>query len=135
MKSGWFERLVEVIEADDREYKAISQAAGLGQNYVQQLVKDGKDPTIGKFLAIMDVLGERHIEYIMTGARRQVASPEAALRSALIAYGVDRSQLELALGIIEKFLPKKEAVGRSKETPSDDQSQLANPRHVSTPSR
>lgn len=40
MHDGWFERLVAVIKADERDMKALSLEAGFGQNYVQQMVKE-----------------------------------------------------------------------------------------------
>jgi phage repressor protein C with HTH and peptisase S24 domain len=52
----WFTRLKEEIAADGRSYKVISLAAGLGQNYVQQMVaKDQppKIPTLEKLLAVL----------------------------------------------------------------------------------
>jgi phage repressor protein C with HTH and peptisase S24 domain len=52
----WFTRLKEEIAADGRSNKVISLAAGLGQNYVQQMVaKDQppKLPTLEKLLAVL----------------------------------------------------------------------------------
>ena len=68
---AWFDRFLELIEASKaagRDYKEISREAGLGQNYVQQMVKHRKQPTVEKFLAIMNVLGKSKVGYVMTGA-------------------------------------------------------------------
>jgi hypothetical protein len=133
MKNGWYDRLVEIIEADPREYKAISQAAGLGQNYVQQMIKDGKDPTLGKFLSIMHVLGDHHASYIITGLRKGEAQPtDAALRSAMLAYGVDRGDLDPVFAMIHGLMAAR---GVSPPQPSQphDQSEPANRHRVSAP--
>ncbi|NSY17227.1 hypothetical protein [Neorhizobium sp. AL 9.2.2] len=133
MKEGWYERLVDLIEADPRDYKVISQAAKLGQNYVQQMVKDGKQPTIDRFLAIMSALGSHHIMYVLTGERKaEPQEPVVALRSAMLAYGVDRSQLTLAVSIVDRFV-SPEAEEPPAQSQPDDQSQPASRHRVSTP--
>lgn len=47
--------------------KAISLAAGLGENYVQQLVKDRKKPRIDSFVKLLEALGRTDAIYIITG--------------------------------------------------------------------
>lgn len=57
----WFELLKEMIEKDGRPQRAISLAAGLGPNYVQQMVQKNQLPkpaTIEKLLAILNPKGE-----------------------------------------------------------------------------
>lgn len=67
MDSGWYERFLRAIEEDDRDMKAISRAAGLGPNYVQQMVKDGKRPGVDRFMAILNTLGSASALYVLTG--------------------------------------------------------------------
>ena len=67
MDKNWFPRLVEVIEADKRSKRDISLAAKFGPNYVQQMIKNGKQPTMDNFLDLLDVLGLAHTFYILTG--------------------------------------------------------------------
>ncbi len=52
----WFTRLKQAIEADGRAHKTISLAAGLGQNYVQQMFAKDQAPkpaTLEKILAVL----------------------------------------------------------------------------------
>lgn len=84
MDDNWFPRLIEAIEADPRSKRAISQAAGLGPNFVQQMIKNGKEPGAANLQALVRVLGTVKMFYIMTGIE---VSPEDEdfLRSALAA--------------------------------------------------
>lgn len=54
----WRRRLYEAIRADERSMSAISQAAGLGVNYVEQLMKSDKDirvPVLLKLCATLNI--------------------------------------------------------------------------------
>ena len=65
--SDWRARLSAAIEADARSYRDLSLKAGLGENYVVQMKRSGKTPTIDKFLALCSTLGVSPV-YILTGA-------------------------------------------------------------------
>lgn len=67
MDNGWFDRLVDAIIRDGRDMKAISLAAGLGQNYVQQMVKDRKKPKIDTLVRLLNELGRADTLWIITG--------------------------------------------------------------------
>lgn len=67
MDNGWFDRLVDAILRDGRDMKAISLAAGLGQNYVQQMVKDRKKPKIDTLVRLLNELGRADTLWIITG--------------------------------------------------------------------
>lgn len=67
MDNGWFDRLVDAIVRDGRDMKAISLAAGLGQNYVQQMVKDRKKPKIDTLVRLLNELGRADTLWIITG--------------------------------------------------------------------
>ena len=67
MRGGWQKRLFEAIENDGRDMKAISLAAGCGQNYVQQMIRDGKRPRIDNFVRILKTLGRASSLYIILG--------------------------------------------------------------------
>ena len=67
MKSGWFDRLKEAIAADPRGLRALSRDAGLGVNYVQQMIKDGKEPGTEKLTKLLEALGQGSSVYILTG--------------------------------------------------------------------
>ena len=67
MADGWYERFVEVIKADGRDLKAISLAAKCGENYVQQMIRENKRPSVDKFMAILDVIGSASAVYVLLG--------------------------------------------------------------------
>ncbi|WP_296441273.1 helix-turn-helix transcriptional regulator [Rhizobium sp. 60-20] len=84
--------------------------------------------------AIALALGCKPHDLLMPVAIRMEKSPEDALRSAMLAYGVDHGQIERAMKIIATFIPSTADEERSGQTPPDDQSQLANRPHESAPS-
>lgn len=103
MDNKWFERFVELIEADGRGMKAISLAAKCGENYVQQMVKNGKRPTVDKFMAILEVLGSASAVYVLTGFKlsgadleimRHLSSASAERRKALSVLLEDDNRQE-----------------------------------------
>jgi phage repressor protein C with HTH and peptisase S24 domain len=53
----WFTRLKEEITADGRSNKVLSLAAGLGQNYVQQMIAKDQPPKIPTLEKLLVVLG------------------------------------------------------------------------------
>ncbi len=67
MAETWFDRLEVAIARDGRSYRAISQAAECGPNYLQQMMKDRKEPGVDRFLRIVKVLGTASALYILTG--------------------------------------------------------------------
>lgn len=67
MNEDWLDRLVDLIKADGRGMKPLSRAAGLGENFIQQMIKDRKVPSIEKLMAILDVLGGTSAIYVLTG--------------------------------------------------------------------
>lgn len=100
--SAWFDRLLTLIEASKtagKDYKEISLAAGLGQNYVQQMVKERKQPTVDKFLAIMNVLGKSKVGFVLTGA--EISEEDMLLVEA--AAGLPPSAKPAALELFRKL--------------------------------
>jgi transcriptional regulator with XRE-family HTH domain len=69
MDDRWFERLLEAVRRDGRDMKAISLAAGLGENYVQQMVKDRKKPRIDTLVRLLQELGRADTLFIVTGTK------------------------------------------------------------------
>lgn len=56
MATDWRERLLAAIKADGRSDRAISLAAGLGENFVSQLRNSETDPSTKRVLALAAVL-------------------------------------------------------------------------------
>lgn len=63
----WRKRLLTAVDRDQRSDRRISIAAGLGENFVNQLRRHKKVPTIESFLALVDVLGTASAIYVLTG--------------------------------------------------------------------
>lgn len=56
MMTGWKQRLLAAIEADGRSDRAISLAADLGPNFVNELRNTEKEPSVKKVLKLADEL-------------------------------------------------------------------------------
>lgn len=72
MDNELFLRLVDVLTAMKDDGKSLSQMsldAGFGRNYVQQLIKNKKQPTLPKITALLDLLSDDQAIYVMTGLR------------------------------------------------------------------
>lgn len=82
MRVGWLNRLIEAIDADGRDYKAISLAARCGQNYVQQMIKEGKEPGTERFVRLLGALGRVPSLYVILGTD---LTPEDEELMALVA--------------------------------------------------
>ncbi len=67
MEKEWQKRFEARIEQDGRSARAISLAAGLGPNFVQQMLKTGREPGIDKFLAVLGAMGTSSALYVLTG--------------------------------------------------------------------
>jgi len=52
MMEGWRERLIAAVDADPRSDRAISLAAGLGPNFVNELRRQDKEPGVKKVLKL-----------------------------------------------------------------------------------
>lgn len=103
MKNGWFERLIEAIEADPRAPRAISLAARCGPNYVQQMMKDGKEPGADRLARLLEVLGGASALYVLSG----VTASDADLEMLRILNRLPAKSKEQALRFFET-LPSAE---------------------------
>ena len=82
----WKKRLDAAIKAKGLSARAASINAGLGPGYVHSVLVEGKDPTVGKLMALCDAIG---------------ASP------TFILYGVDVSQEDAEILRLMKESPRK----------------------------
>lgn len=69
MNTDWQNRLAEIVDADPRSLRAISMDANLGPNYLFQMIKGGKQPTIDKLYAILDQFQDGDALYVLLGVR------------------------------------------------------------------
>ena len=100
MKEDWFERFLEALQADPRGMRQISLDAGCGVNYVQQLVTNKKEPTVGRFVRVLDTLGAATALYVITGLR-VTSEDEGFLRLALRLDSKSRADLASFLAALE----------------------------------
>lgn len=131
-------RIQQRLEATNQSAAAASAKAGLSKDAIRNIeraVEQEKEAgaSTQTLLKLAPVLGTTASWLIEGNGPEERKSPEAALRSALLAYGVDRSQLDRAIRIIDTFVPTTEAEETPEQTPPDDQSQPANRRRVSAP--
>ncbi len=97
MHENWKKRLVEAIDADSRSDRAISKAAGLGVNFVNELKNTDKDPSVNKVLRLAKELNlsvaqvflgyelTSDDEYLLSVLRTIPNEQKAALLTALQA--------------------------------------------------
>lgn len=134
MKDGWRERLLAAIDGDERSDRAISLAAGLGPNYVSQLrgtqAAAPKKPNIEYVRKLAATLG-KELSSIVGPADDDA---DTRLRSALLAYGVDKDDLHQALRAIKGFVEDVSGDEQSERDHSPAQAAPANPRRTKEPS-
>ncbi|MFK0273683.1 helix-turn-helix domain-containing protein [Ensifer sp. NPDC090286] len=90
------------------------------------------DVTAAQLLLLPDEAGPSDRSSTKSKDEKMGADALAALRAALIAYGVDKSQLATLLPVIDTFV-KKAKPAQSEQTDSRGQSQPATPRRVKAP--
>lgn len=134
MKDGWRERLLAAIDADGRSDRAISLAAGLGPNFVSQMrgtkAAAPKKPNIEYVRKLAAALGKEMSSIV--GATDEAA--DARLRSALLAYGVDKDDLVQAMRAIKGFVEDASGDGQLESDHSQAHTEPASPRHDKAPS-
>lgn len=96
MSEGWFDRLREAIEASDKSMPEISLAAGRGRNYVQQMLKNRKQPGIENLLRILDALGSADAIYVLTG----IQLTQETLDFVRVFEKIPDSQIDHALAVL-----------------------------------
>lgn len=130
--------IAEWVKYRDITQEKLAEEAGYSTSSINQL-KNGKQ---GYSQAALEALARAlkcepweliAVNPLNTGRDIDTDRAARSLRSALLAYGVDNSQVGLAIDIIGRFVAHEPDEGQSEQNPTDDQSQPANRRHVSTP--
>ena len=111
------EKLAEMIGSTS---SAISQLENGIINYTQ--------PTLE---AIARAVGCRPGDLLNRPPEQGADTPDARLRSAMLAFGVDASQLQRAIAIVRTFVGSEE---QQEQSQPGDQSQPANHRREEAPS-
>lgn len=92
--TSWRTRLIEAIDADGRSDRAISLAAKLGPNFVNELRNQNKEASVSKVLALAEQV---HVSagFLFTGLAFSTQDEEV-LR-AFLALGPEQRQALLTL--------------------------------------
>lgn len=105
MEDGWIQRLWVAVERDGRSARAISLAAKLGPNYLNQTRIRGTYPVSDKLASLLDVLGPEAALYVMTGL--EISAEDQAFLKLLSQYGPEDKKA--ARAVIEAVLVRQAA--------------------------
>lgn len=100
MTELWRERLIKAIEADPRSLRAISKDAGLGPNYVTQMISGNKGPTAAALVKLAETL-QVSVTFIFTGAEMSQVD-EDLLK---LAAEMDETEKTHLLGLLRARKP------------------------------
>ncbi|NBW22994.1 MAG: XRE family transcriptional regulator [Caulobacteraceae bacterium] len=113
MSSEIIQRLAEVIAADPRSKRQISMAAGLGQNYVQQILSGERDPTITRVAAVLNVLGSASILYVISGVKIGPEEEEFLRVALMLPPDLRRDAMSLLKSIAEREAQQSQQADRT----------------------
>lgn len=130
--------IAEWLEHRGMTQEHLAAEAGYSVSSINQLVNAKQGYSQVTLEAVAQALKCQPWELIAVNPASPAGAVDAqmaaqALRSAMIAYGVDRSQIERAMTIVGTFVAAKAAEEQPEQTPSGGQSQPASRRRVSTP--
>lgn len=112
---------------------AAEEALGWSQSKVSRLESGATPYNQDDLEHAAEVFGCSPADLISRPPDQEPRSPEMQLRSALLAYGVDASQLQRVTDIVKTFVVVSEA--QPEQSQSGDRSQPANPLREEVPSR
>lgn len=112
MEKNWVQRLQQAIQSDGRSARAISVSAGLGVNYVQQFLKDGKEPGADRLARLLDVLGTQSSLFVLTG----ISASEDDLRFLAVASRIRPEVRDHALSVLEALQDQSAGIEPLTET-------------------
>lgn len=69
MENNYFTRLIDEIQSDGRSLRGLSMEAGLGENFISQMIKSGTQPAAHNLLAILNTLGGNSMAYVLLNIR------------------------------------------------------------------
>lgn len=104
MKNDWPERLFEAIREDGRSYRQLASDAGLGPNYVQQLMKRRSAPHYTELMKLLEAFDNETALYVHTGYRITARD----WRLLTIAEGMDEATFEDAYRLFSRLSGKTE---------------------------
>lgn len=92
---AWRTRLAGAIQDSGKSARAVSMAAGAGPGYVHSILKEGKDPTVEKLMAVCAAIPVSVI-YVLYGV--EAAPADVAILKALQENPAARDGILAILG-------------------------------------
>ena len=127
--------IAEWREARGLTQEQLAERISMSRSTLSKMETSDSPYTQRSLEAIAVALRCKPHELLMPVVGDDQRTPEMALRSAMIAYGVDYTQLDRAVQIISTFVTPQSSGEQSERNLSDDRSQPASRRHESVPSR
>lgn len=91
---NWRTRLIEAVDKDERSDRAISRAAGLGPNFVNELRRSEKSPSVDNVIALIRQLGLSEA-YVFSGF--ELSGADAELMRVFLALSPSNREALLVL--------------------------------------
>lgn len=98
-------RLERVMDARGFNMKSLSLAAGLGETYVRDVLRRGKEPTVGKLQKLCEALGVSFI-YMVEGLPLTADSERVAKIHSSLPDEDQKTLESVADGLIAKLSAK-----------------------------
>jgi transcriptional regulator with XRE-family HTH domain len=125
--------IAEWRESRGLTQEALAERISMSRSTLSKIETSDSPYTQRTLEAIATALRCKPSDLLVPFRTPEQQSPEAALRTSLLAFGVDRSQLERAIAIIRTFVPATAPEEQSEQTQSGGQSQPASRRRVPAP--
>lgn len=91
--SSWRDRLIQAIDADGRSDRALSTAARLGPNYIQQMRERGTNPSFEHASKLCEALN-LSVVYVLTGLKLDADGEEFIRLASSLSPDQRRSMLD-----------------------------------------
>jgi transcriptional regulator with XRE-family HTH domain len=125
--------IAEWRESRDMTQEELAEGINMSRSTLSKIETADSPYTQRTLEAIASVLKCKPYDLLREPQSVEQKSPVAALRSAMIAYGIDHKQLDLALGVVDQFVTRATSGEQSERNPSDGQSAPATRHRESTP--
>lgn len=135
VEAVWIERVRKEMIERGFSMKSLSAAAGQNETFVRDMLARTKAPSVDKLMKVAAVLGVT-VAYLVGESEKpdkpsKGVDPEASLRSALLAYGVDMEDIGRAVSAVRVFVDDHDE--QSSPGPQRDQSESSSRRRVKAP--
>lgn len=113
--------------------EALAERINMSRTTLSKIENSESPYTQRTLEAIAEALSCKPYDLLIPLVKREERSPETGLKLALLAFGVDRSQVDQAIAVIRALAQMKPDDAQSAQSHSDDQFQPATRRRAPTP--